>query len=81
MRGHDTSLATGELRFDGGPGCRRDVALYVPLVVLMLVKNLNAREMEAYLAENVVARVHWTSGRSNTADSGPLQHRSGLSNT
>src|SRR5262249_34022788 len=30
---------------------------YVPLVVLMLVKNLNARDMEAYLAENVVARV------------------------
>ena len=42
---------------DGGPGLPWDVALYVPLVVLMLVKNLNAREMEAYLAENVVARV------------------------
>ena len=25
----------------------RDVALYVPLVVLLLVKPLNAREMEA----------------------------------
>src|SRR5687768_15167274 len=34
-----------------------DVALYVPLVVLMMVKNLHARDMEAYLAENVVARV------------------------
>jgi hypothetical protein len=34
-----------------------DVALYVPLVVLMVVKHLNSREMEAYLAENVVARV------------------------
>jgi len=33
------------------------VALYVPLVVLMLVKNLTSRNMEAYLAENVVARV------------------------
>lgn len=33
------------------------MALYVPLVVLMLVKNLNSREMEAYVAENVVARV------------------------
>jgi len=41
----------------GGPGLPWDVALYVPLVVLMLVKNLNSREMEAYLAENVVARV------------------------
>jgi hypothetical protein len=42
---------------DGGPGLPWDVALYVPLVVLMLVKHLNSREMEAYLAENVVARV------------------------
>jgi hypothetical protein len=42
---------------DGRPGLLWDVALYVPLVVLMLVKNLNAREMEAYVAENVVARV------------------------
>src|SRR5262245_60839301 len=40
-----------------GPGLPWDVALYVPLVVLMLVKNFNAREMEAYVAENVVARV------------------------
>ena len=42
---------------DGRPGLPWEVALYVPLVVLMVVKNLNAREMEAYLAENVVARV------------------------
>src|SRR5262245_57586109 len=42
---------------DGRPGLPWDVALYVPLVVLMLVKNLNAREMEAYVSENVVARV------------------------
>ncbi len=41
----------------GRPGLPWDVALYVPLVVLMLVNNLNAREMEAYVAENVVARV------------------------
>jgi hypothetical protein len=33
------------------------MALYVPLVVLRLVKHLHAREMEAYVAENVVARV------------------------
>ena len=42
---------------DGRPGLPWDVALYVPLVVLMLVQNLNARDMEASLAENVVARV------------------------
>jgi len=42
---------------DGHSGLAWDVALYVPLVVLMLVKHLHAREMEAYLAENVVARV------------------------
>ena len=42
---------------DGRPGLPWDVALYVPLVVLMLVKHLHARDMEAYLAENVVARV------------------------
>ena len=42
---------------EGGPGLPWDVALYVPLVVLMVVKHLNSREMEAYLAENVVARM------------------------
>src|SRR3989442_2969549 len=42
---------------DGRPGLPWDVALYVPLVVLMLVKRLNTREMEAYVSENVVARV------------------------
>jgi hypothetical protein len=42
---------------DGHPGLAWDIALYVPLVVLMVVKNLHARDMEAYLAENVVARV------------------------
>jgi len=42
---------------DGHPGLPWDVALYVPLIVLMLVKHLNSREMEAYVAENVVARV------------------------
>jgi hypothetical protein len=42
---------------DGGPGLSWDVALYVPLVVLMLVKHLPSRDMEAYVAENVVARV------------------------
>ena len=38
-------------------GCSLDVLLWVPLVVLMIVKNLDPREMEAYLSENVVARM------------------------
>ena len=42
---------------DGKPGLAWDVSWYAPLVVLMLVKHLHSREMEAYLAENVVARV------------------------
>ena len=42
---------------EGRPGLPWDMALYVPLVVLMLVKQINSRAMEAYLAENVVARV------------------------
>jgi hypothetical protein len=41
---------------DGGPGLPWDVSLYVPLVVLMLIKGFDSRQMEAYLAENVVAR-------------------------
>jgi hypothetical protein len=57
VRGYDPSLATGGKNTQGGPGLPWDVALYVPLVVLMVVKNLNSREMEAYLVENVVARV------------------------
>ena len=42
---------------DGGPGLPWDVSLYVPLVVLMLIKHFDSRQMEAYLAENVVARL------------------------
>jgi hypothetical protein len=42
---------------DGGPGLSWDVSLYVPLVVLMLIKAFDSRQMEAYVAENVVARV------------------------
>ena len=42
---------------DGGRGLPWDVSLYVPLVVLMLIKHFDSRQMEAYLAENVVARV------------------------
>jgi hypothetical protein len=42
---------------DGGPGLPWDTSLYVPLVVLMLVKAYDSRQMEAYVAENVVARL------------------------
>jgi len=42
---------------DGGPGLPWDVSLYVPLVVLMMIKSFDSRPMEAYVAENVVARV------------------------
>jgi hypothetical protein len=42
---------------DGKPGQSWPVELYVPLLVLMIVKGLASREMEAYLCENVVARV------------------------
>lgn len=42
---------------DGGPGLPWDVSLYAPLVVLMLIKHFDSRQMEAYVAENVVARV------------------------
>jgi len=42
---------------DGRPGLAWDVTLSVPLVVLMLVKHLNARARESSLAEHVVARV------------------------
>ncbi len=42
---------------DGTPGQPWDVLLYVPLLVLMLLKALDSRKMEEYLAENVVARL------------------------
>ncbi len=42
---------------DGKPGKVWPVDLYVPLLVLMIVKGLHSRDMEAYLAENGVARV------------------------
>nr|PON18781.1 hypothetical protein C2W62_06090 [Candidatus Entotheonella serta] len=42
---------------DGGPGLPWDVSLYVPLLVLMLIQRFHPRQMEAYVAENVVARV------------------------
>ena len=42
---------------DGRPGLSWEVSLYVPLVVLMLIKQFDSRQMEAYLAESVVARL------------------------
>jgi hypothetical protein len=42
---------------EGRPGRWWDASLYVPLLVLMVIKGLHPRDMEAYLAENVVARV------------------------
>jgi hypothetical protein len=42
---------------DGRRGLPWDVSLYLPLVVLMLIKVFDSRQMEAYLAENVVARL------------------------
>ena len=45
---------------DGRPGLPWPVALYVPLLVLMAVKALSARQMEEYRAENVVAACFWT---------------------
>src|SRR5262249_47650878 len=41
---------------DGHPGLAWDSALSVPWVVLMVVKHLHARAMEASLAANGVAR-------------------------
>src|SRR5262245_12095985 len=35
---------------DGRPGWPWDVALYGPLIVLMVVKHLHARALEAYVA-------------------------------
>lgn len=42
---------------DGSRGRPWPVSLYAPLLVLMLIKRLDSREMEGYLAENAVARV------------------------
>lgn len=42
---------------DGNPGLPWDVSLYMPILVLMMIKHLNSREMEVYVAENVVARM------------------------
>jgi hypothetical protein len=42
---------------DGRPGWWWDVSLYVPLMVLMLVKRYHPRQLEEYLNESVVARV------------------------
>ena len=41
----------------GKGGKTLDIVLWVPLIVLMIIKKLNSRQMEDYLKENVVARV------------------------
>jgi hypothetical protein len=41
---------------DGGRGVRWPVELYVPLVVLQLVKSYQSRQMEEYVSGDVVAR-------------------------
>ena len=63
---------------DGGQGLPWDVSLYVPLVVLMLIKSFDSRQMEAYLAENVVARVFLGRHHDATPRFATIQHRSGL---
>lgn len=57
---------------DGGRGLPWDISLYVPLVVLMLIKALDSRQMEAYLAENAVARVF--TGRQYNAQAQVRDH-------
>ena len=42
---------------DRGPGQPLDIDLYAPLLVLRMILNLNARQMERELSENVVARI------------------------
>jgi len=42
---------------EGRPGLPWPVSLYVPLLILMAVKALSARQMEEYSSENVVARL------------------------
>jgi len=41
---------------DHGPGRPLELNLYMPIIVLMHLKNLNSRQMEEYLAENGPAR-------------------------
>ena len=41
---------------DGGPGQPWPTSLYVPLLVLMWLECLHARQMEKYVSESVVAR-------------------------
>ncbi len=53
---------------DGRPGLPWDVSLYVPLLVLLVVKGLNPREMEAYLAENVVGPLVIPTSRASCGD-------------
>jgi len=42
---------------DGKRGQAWPIILYVPLLVLMMIKHFHSRQMEEYMAESVVARV------------------------
>lgn len=42
---------------DGGPGQPWDTTLYVPIIVLMLIKPQAYRQVEEYLSENAAARI------------------------
>ena len=55
---------------DGRPGLPWDVSLYVPVVVLMLVKNLNARDMEAGCAQGLNAAMLDRLAQNYVASSG-----------
>ena len=59
-------LAMSGRNVDAGPGCPLDVNLYVPVLVLMLIKHLDSRHMETLLSENAPARVFI--GRDNSKE-------------
>ena len=64
---------------DGRPGLPWDVALYVPLVVLRLVKPpQRARDGSVGVGECGGTGVHWPPSRPQSPDSGSFQYRPGL---
>ena len=66
MRRHGRQAGTNT---EARPGVAWDMLWYVPLVVLMLVKNLNAHAMESYLAEDGQLWIQQAQGMS-VADAG-----------
>ncbi len=62
---------------DAGPGRPLDVDVYVPLLVLMLLKHLDSRHMETLLSENAPARafIDWeTSDDMQVRDHSTIAH-------